>query len=93
MAANVREQAKMVFRWAYNNAERIAKVTEWFDAAVEDGMSGSGKLDALMSGSKNGVQMQKMIVQNPMERIQVLDYAKAALDCGAFPSSRSRARF
>ena len=83
----------MVFRWAFNDASRTAKVSEWFDAAVEDGMSGAGKLDALMSGSKNGVQMQKMIVQNPMERIQVLDYAKRALELGAFPSSRSRAIF
>ena len=93
MAANVRDQAQMVFRWAFNDAGRTAKVSEWFDAAVEDGMSGAGKLDALMSGSKNGVQMQKMIVQNPMERIQVLDYARQALQLGAFPSSRSRAIF
>jgi hypothetical protein len=46
-----------------------------------------------MSGSKNGVQMQKMIVQNPMERIEVLDCAKTALAAGFFPGTRSRAYF
>jgi hypothetical protein len=93
MAANKRDQARMLFKWAFGNAERTARITTWFDAAVEDGFSASGKLDAIMSGSKNGVQMQKMIVQNPMERIEVLDYAKTALAAGLFPGTRSRAYF
>jgi hypothetical protein len=93
MAANILNDAKNLFFWAFNDAEKTALVYQWFDEGMRSGYASPGGLDALMSGSKNGVQMQKMITQNPKERLEVLSLAAKCLKAGAFPSSRSRAVF
>lgn len=93
MAANPREVARNLFRYANGNPSRIREIRKAFDEAMAGALT-KGGMDNITNATKNGVGMTKFVGLNEEQRQAALGMAIDWLDAGFVPSSsRSFARF
>jgi hypothetical protein len=93
MAANTREVARNLFRYANGNPARIREIRAAFDSAMTGALT-KGGMDNITNATKNGVGMTKMVNLNEEERQSALAMALDWLDAGFVPcASRSYGRF
>lgn len=93
MAANPREVARNLFRYANGNPSRVREIRAAFDSAMAGALT-KGGMDSITNATKNGVGMTKLVGLNEEQRQAALGMAIDWLEVGFVPSaSRSFAGF
>lgn len=93
MAANTREVAKNLFRYANGNPARVREIRSAFDSAMAGALT-KGGMDNIINATKNGVGMTKMVNLNEEQRQSALAMALDWLELGYVPyTARSYGRF